>query len=245
MVKKAESFKNATDDLEQRKYEIVLDHIENKKSKFLDFLAGFFVSQIVTFLLGSFAWFCSIDDDDNIGPQFRTKGIYGDMSWGQAIKNAYVFDDWRHGKGGVFQGVAGLIAYFVAIYIGLQSAKRGTKNRASEILNEVDLFKYFGRGIAIKNLFKELGPDIYKIVSSLSEIDCGYFSRLISGKTEDTDYETCVAIIDGYLKSHPKEYEEIIKVIDEAVLPESIKKKYGKGKTVSFGAAKILSEIKR
>ena len=41
------------------------------------------------------------------------------------------------------------------------------------------------------------------------------------------NYERCVAIIRGYLKAHPEEYAEVIKVIDEAVLPEDIKKKYG------------------
>ena len=237
-------FKNATDNLERKKYEVVLNQTKNKKSEVLDFFAGFFTSQAVTFLLGSLAWFCSIEDNYDNGPQIRTNGIYGEISYVQAIKNAYIFDDWRHGKGGIFQGIAGLIAYFVAVYIGLQSAKRLEKQRASDILNGIDTLK-MGTGLGVKGLFKELGPNIYKILSSLSEIDRGYFGRLVSGKLEDVDYETCVSIIDGYLKSHPEEYEEIIKVIDEAVLPESIKKKYGKGKTISFGAARKIAEIKR
>ena len=244
MKETAKVLRTATDNLERKKYEVVLNHTKNKKSEVLDFFAGFFISQTVTFLLGSFAWFCSVDDNYDNGPQIRTSGIYGEMSYVQAIKNAYVFDDWRHGKGGVFQGIAGLIAYFLAVYIGMQSSKRLEKQRASDILTRIDNLK-MGMGLGVQRLFKELGPNIYKIVSSLSEIDGGYFGRLVGGKLEDTDYETCVAIIDGYLNAHKDEYEEIIKIIDEAVLPESIKKKSGKGKTISFNAASKLTEIHR
>ncbi len=81
---------------------------------------------------------------------------------------------------------------------------------------------------------------VNKMLKSLSKVDRGYFDNLAAGNLNDADYETCVAIVSGYLKSHPKEYNKVIAIVDEATLPPEIVKKYGKGKTISFAAAKAM-----
>ncbi|MBP5794851.1 MAG: hypothetical protein J6W41_02445 [Alphaproteobacteria bacterium] len=266
-AKRLAAAKKKNDDAEDKKQKKLtakkLGYVKKsiKGSSFGSFLKGFASAQTIAFVIGSLSFLVfqgrlvtaeeqyeanaehfgyghvNYDDYDDT----YDSGIYGDMSYGQAIKNAYLLDDWRKGEGGVFQGICGMLSILIALGVGVSNAKEknNEKNRkASEILKQLEQLKNYG--IDAPTLIKDLTPSINKILESLSKIDRGYFDNLIAGGLNKADYETCVAIVSGYLKSHPKEYNQVIAIIDEATLPPEIVKKYGKGKTISFAAAQAM-----
>lgn len=244
------------------KYEIAQNQLDAKlniisqndkslmqKPQLASFAKGFFVSSILGFLAGS-VFFLLNDGRDSTDypyghePGFTPHEIYGNMTYGQAIKNAYLLDDWRHGKGGIFQGMCGMFFVALSIIVGAGMAEEtGSDNekktaKAKKILKELEQLKDYG--IDVSELIKDLTPSIKKMLVSLSAIDRGYFDNLATGGLDKANYETCVAIVEGYLNSHPKEYNKVIEIIDEATLPAEIIKKYGKGKTISFAATQKL-----
>lgn len=235
-----------------KKLKIVSEHIPvfERDSKTESFVKGFFVGNAIFFMLGSLAFFYGKAGQAVARFHGRSGAadksiIYGNMSYEQAIKNAYLLEDWRNSEGGVFQGICGLLSVLISIGIGVRSIK--LEKRAAEeedtllaesVLKDLEILKDYG--VDVTALSKRLTPDIKKILESLSEIDRGYFNNLIAGGLNKADYETCVAIISGYLKSHPNEYNKILEIIDNATLPDAVKQKYGKGKTISFAAAQAL-----
>lgn len=234
---------------EKEQLENAAKKLHNKKLRkigpsvsFKDFLKLFFISQMVTFAIGNF-WYFLADDydgyDDGLDVYHNNAGGRKISYW-QAFKEAYGLDsEARSAK--VYYVT--LIVSCIVFVIGGYSVVSDGKDDRLRFLRTLEQLKDYG--VNVEQLLADMGPRTNKIISSLSKLDRGYFDNLARGGLNKAGYETCIAIVEGYLKSHPKEYEEIIKVIDEAVLPESIKRKYGKGKTVSFGAAKTLSEIKR
>lgn len=228
----------------------IFKQTSKKNSAFGDFLRSFFQVQVIAFLTGSMAFLFSgrtqfVDDYGNTtGGLFNNtlNEIYGDdMSYGQAIKNAYLLEDWRNGKGGVFQGVCGLLSMIIALSVATVAGAKKIKSnvfKSRNILLQLDKLKKYG--VDAKQLIESLEPSVVKLISKMSEKDRGYFDNLASGGLDKANYDTCVAIVSGYLKSHPKEYNKVIEIIDEATLPEAVKKKYGKGKTISFAAAQEL-----
>jgi len=231
-----------------KKLKIISENDKNlkQKSTFASFMKAFFTTNMIAFMTGSLAF--ALNDgkdatDYSLGhePLVSSHDIYGDMTYGQAIKNAYLLDDWRHGKGGVFQGLCGMFTIIMSIALASSFAsmtKDDNKKKTAEakkLLMELEQLKNYG--IDVPNLIKDLQPSITKILESLSEVDRGYFDNLSKGGLDKVNYETSVAIVSGYLKSHPKEYDKVIEIINEATLPEAIKKKYGKRKTISFAAA--------
>ncbi|MBP9999095.1 MAG: hypothetical protein KBT14_00160 [Proteobacteria bacterium] len=228
----------------------IFNQTSKKNSAFGDFLRSFFQVQVIAFLTGSMAFLFSgrtqfVDDYGNTtGGLFNNplNEIYGDdMSYGQAIKNAYLLEDWHNGKGGVFQGVCGLLSMIIALSVATVAGAKKIKSnvfKSRDILLQLDKLKKYG--VDAKQLIESLEPSVVKLISKMSEKDRGYFDNLASGGLDKANYDTCVAIVSGYLKSHPKEYNKVIEIIDEATLPEAVKKKYGKGKIISFAAAQEL-----
>lgn len=226
---------------------------------FSDFLRVFFPSQMTLFLLGSVAWLTAHhyqgSQDDNVfytaadqevadlSWETPTYWIYGDMSYGQAIKNAYLWDDFRNGKGGLFQGICGLLSILISVGIGTKrlkdTFKTNLKNAKTDFAQLEQLKDY---GIDAEKLINDMEPFIAKLVSKMSEIDRGYFDNLLAGGLDKANYETCVSIIAGHLKSNPEDYNKLVEIIDENTLPEKIRKKYGK--TISFGAAQAMKEVR-
>ena len=228
-----------------------------RNSGFSGFLSNFFASQMALFLLGSFAWLTShhhqgSQDDDvfytaadqevaDLSWEAPTYWIYGDLSYKQAVKNAYLWDDFRNGKGGLFQGVCGLLSILIAIGIGAKGLKDTFKtNLENAKIDFAQLEQLKDFGIDAKRLINEMEPFIAKLVSKMSEIDRGYFDNLLAGGLDKADYQTCIDIVAGHLKSNPEDYNKLVKIIDENTLPEKIRKKYGK--TISFGAAAAMRQ---
>lgn len=251
-AKKRQQMQDAAAELRGRKYLEVLKATGVTRNAFMGFVGGFARVNTIALVVGSLAFLFSARTqfEDEYGN--KTGGpwnnplneIYGDdMSYGQAIKNAYLWDDFRKGNGGLFQGICGLLSIMIALGVGLSDAVGSIKDKdylkkVKNIYNQLELLKDYG--IDAKKLIQDLEPEAKKLISKMSELDRGYFDNLLAGGLSKSDYETCVAIVSGYLKSHPKEYNNIIAIIDENTLPESIKKKYGKEKTISFGAAQAM-----
>ena len=227
---------------------------------FANFLGGFFISQMSFFLLGSIAWltshhhegtqdgeiFYTAADQEvaDLSWSTTTYGIYGDMPYGQAVKNAYLWDDFRNGKGGLFQGICGLLSILIAVGVGAKFAKDAVKtNLKNARIDFSQLEQLKDYGIDAEKLIKEMEPFIAKLVSKMSEIDRGYFDNLLAGGLDKADYQTCMDIVAGHLKSHPEDYNKLVEIIDENTLPESVRKKYGK--ILSFGAAQAMKDIKQ
>lgn len=260
-ARKKQKLQNATKELMGRKYWEVMKATGVKNKAFHGFVSGFAAANAVALLIGSFAWLMAWEHDKdavadyNANPNYYsadeipseadgpTYGIYGDMSYGQAIKNAYLWDDFRKGNGGLFQGICGLLSVVIALGAGASLALKNVKDKdylkkVKDIYDQLELLKDYG--IDAKKLVQGLEPEAKQIISKMSELDRGYFDNLLAGGMTKANYDTCVAIVSGYLKSHPKEYNNVIAIIDENTLPESIKKKYGKEKTISFGAAQAM-----
>lgn len=239
--------------LQLKKYVPVFNKVSSKNPAFRAFVRKFFLANVVSFLVGSTAFLFSgrTQYENEYGEKTGSlvnnplNEIYGDdMSYGQAIKNAYLWDDFRNDNGGLFQGICGLISMMIALGVGMTAATKTTKEnmkKAREVLWQLDHLRDYG--IDVNKLMKDMEPEIKKLVSKMSEKDRGYFENLLAGGLDGADYEICVNIIKGHLKSHPEDYDRLVAVIDENTLPESIKKKYGK--TISFGAAKSLKREDR
>jgi len=199
------------------------------------FLKGALIGQIIGFVLGSAVTGLDIAIGEEYNPNTNTWEGPRFNTYGEALRGAYGEDF-----------ASTLLNLFITCTVMTIIIAKDRKNKKDE-MNQVweDLRKITWSGVNVDEIMHRLGPSATKMLESFSAIDRKYFDHLANGGFDKANYETCVAIISGYLKSHPKEYEEVIKIVDEAVLPEWIKKKYGKGKTLSFGAAKALSEIKR
>ena len=238
--------------MQLKKLGAIFKQTSKKDSAFVTFVHNFAAVQTIAFLTGSMAFLFSgrTQYTDNYGD---TKGglfnnplneIYGDnMSYGQAIKNAYLLEDWRNGEGGVFQGVCGLLSMVIALSLATVAGAKKVKSnliKSKDILLQLDHLKDYG--IDAQKLIQEMEPFIAKLVSKMSEKDRGYFDNLLAGGLSKADYKTCIDIISGHLKSNPEDYNQLVAIIDENTLPESIKKKYGKGKTISFGAAQAMMQ---
>ncbi|MBO4480024.1 MAG: hypothetical protein J5742_00165 [Alphaproteobacteria bacterium] len=230
----------AQEKLEKKKERIVASGIQPLR---YSFLKGALIGQMVAFGLGNLMFGVDhVFNEDNgqyYPPRYHT--------YGEAIRNAYGAGDWKEDPYNVaidtFLNL--LITSIVMSIVVSENAKR-TKKEAKQLLGKIEGVQYRSTSIwDLEQKLADLNVDGNKILESLSEVDRSYFEKLAKGNWNEAGYEKCIAIIRGYLKSHKKEYEEIIKVIDEAVLPEDIKKKYGKGKVISFGAAQALSELKR
>lgn len=238
-----------------QKLRVVAKYSDIKKhNAFTAFLKEFATVQAVSFIIGSVAFlggkvldreYVPMDERD-IHTGYVAPIYGGSMSYSQAIKNAYLLDDWRHGNRGVFQGICGLLSLFLAYGFGTSEFKKQKKSdekKYGEILAQLESLKDYG--IDVPQLIQNLTPNMEKLISKMSEKDRGYFDNLVAGGLDKANYETCVAIVSGYLKSHPDEYNKVIEIIDEATLPETIKKKYGKGKTISFAAAQEMHKSNR
>ena len=256
--KKAEKLKKAKEKIQDKKIKIVSKNIKLTKNRptFREFLRGFFIGQMIAFLIGNIDYVFNIlgpeydngqwtsggrfwrgFDDQNLGRSLK-------VPYGEALKNAYGFGDLKD-ETVRFQVIANLILTILSLMLGTRFAIKNEKieknrkqEKANNILSHLEQLKDYG--IDVEQLIKDLTPSINKILESLSEIDRRYFDNLAAGGLDKAKYETCVAIISGYLKSHPKEYNKVIEIIDEATLPPEIIKKYGKGKTISFGAAQAM-----
>lgn len=245
--------------LQDMKRQVITSKSGGRAKQFGGFCAGTFVTFAVHFLLGSLAWWTSyehtgIDDNENfhsavdaenadLSWETPTHWIYGDMPYDQAIRNAYMWEDFRNGNGGLFQGICGLLSIAVSLFAGTYVArfvKQDQNKQAQEILDQLDSLKTYG--IDAKKVLNNLKPEVEQLVSKMSELDPGYMENLLSGGLTKASYETSVSIIGGFLKSHPDQYNRIVQIIDESTLPEEIVKKYGKGKTISFGAAQTMME---
>lgn len=208
------------------------------------FLKGVLIGQFVGIGLGSAVFgldeLSAGDWDPNTNSEVTP--VYN--SYGEAIRDAYGMGDWEDEP---FRAAVvtflNLLITCTVMGIIISKDRKSKKDEMNQVLE--DLRKITWSGVDVDEIMRRLGPSATKMLESFSAIDRKYFDHLAKGGFDKANYETCVAVISGYLKSHPKEYEEVIKIVDEAVLPEAIKKKYGKGKTLSFGAAKALSEIKR
>ncbi len=230
--------------LEKKKKRI----IARKIRPFLQYsvLRGALIGQIVGIALGSavFGLDKALEGDWDPNTNTETKARY--HTYGEAIKSAYGMGDWEDNPFGVgFDSFMNLLITCVIMGIIISKDTKDKKEKAKELFHAMEKLKV--NQIADNNLtslVENLNVDGDKILESLSRVDRSYFEAVAEGKI-NKNYERCVAIILGYLKAHPKEYEEVIKVIDEAVLPESIRKKYGAGKITSFAAAKTSLEIKR
>lgn len=243
--------------LQEKKQKVITSDLKNTSKRFAGFCAGTFVSFAVYFIVGSFAWWTSykhegVDDDTKFHSateaetgdyswETPTHRIYGNMSYDKAIRNAYLWEDLRNGNGGIFQGICGLLSIALSLYVGAfvaRGIKNDQKKRAQDILAQLDSLKTYG--IDAKKVLNNLKPEVEKLLSKMSELDPGYMENLLSNGLNEASYKTSVAIIGGFLKSHPDQYNKIIQILDETTLPEEIVKKYGKGKTISFNAAQTM-----
>ena len=242
--KKTQKMKTATQELVGRKGWEILKATGVQKRAFHGFVRNFALVNSVALLVGSAAWALSRHhegtDDDTIfhtaadietadfSYDSVTYGIYGDMSYVQAIKNAYLWDDFRNGKGGLFQGICGLLSILIALICGVGGAKEAIDDKTylekvRNIYKQLEILKDYGTDA--QKVMQNLEPMAKKLISKMSELDRGYFDNLLVGGLNKADYETCVGIIAGHLKASPEDYNKVVMVIDEATLPESIKKK--------------------
>lgn len=239
----------------------ILQKQDEKKSNVGIFLRRFWLANMIAFLSGSFAWFASKGEtvyDDKDGEMTGRKGdvimydaspfyhIYGDMSYTQAIKNAYAFEDLRNNKGGTFQAICGLMSVLLALGYGIAGTRKKTKEhklweRSKEKLHLIEELKIYG--INANKLLTELSDINLQILEKMSEMDRDYLNNLLSGGLSGANSDIVNAIISGALRSHPEDYDKILQVIDNNTIPFEIMKKYG-DKTVSFYMASVMAEKK-
>lgn len=69
------------------------------------------------------------------------------------------------------------------------------------------------------------------VVSRMSEAEAVYFEMLMDGRLEiienKTFYDMAVAIMEGWLRKHPKDMERVLTVFDRDSIPQGLMQKYG------------------
>ena len=209
-------------------------------------IKGALLGQIIGIMIGSA--FFGLDHlfEGEWDPNTNTETTARYDTYGEAIRSAYGMGDWEDDPFGAgFDTFMNLLITCVAMGIVVSRDAKDKKEKTNRLFRALEKMKNGCGTVELDRVIEELNIDVNKILESMSEKDRSYFESLAKGNLSTLNYERCVAIIRGYLKAHPKEYAEVIKVIDEAVLPESIRKKYGAGKITSFVGAKTLLEIKR
>lgn len=220
------------------------------------------LSQLVFFVLGSGAHYIDTHDSyweeeiDGVLNVHTPNDFYHGVSYGQAVKNAYLFDDLIHGnEGGAWQAIAGLVAILISLELGrrelkekfediesLKSERRHRWEYIDSVYSRLETLKEYG--VNVEHLIYGFKDYAAKLVSKMSEMDRGYLENLLNGGLENANWDVANAIVAGHLKSHPEDYNEIIKIIDESTMDPALVKKYGKGKTISFGAAAAMMSTK-
>ncbi|MDE6478388.1 MAG: hypothetical protein K2L94_04035, partial [Alphaproteobacteria bacterium] len=193
-------------------------------------------------------------DVDGVTNVHIPNDFYHGVSYGQAVKNAYLFDDFIHGNpGGTWQAIAGLIA----ILVTLELARRKTKDKFDDIpsvkrekdarnkyihdiYSQLEMLKDYG--VRTDDVISSLRGYAVKLVTKMSEMDRGYLQNLLNGGLENANWDVANAIVAGHLKSHPDDYNEIIKIIDAATMDPAIVKKYGRDGIMSWGAARAMMQ---
>ncbi len=168
-----------------------------------------------------------------------------EQSYASAMNDMWFMNDIIGASSERFLKIAAAIVVLgFALHIGV---KVGVARSAQDQKKINELYKYSellkNTGLTQRKILKCYSECGYTLLAKMSEMDRGYIENLLSGGLNNANFETAVAIIEGHLKSHPNDYAEIISIIDEATLPPEIVKKYGKGKTVSFGAAMAMNNI--
>ncbi len=259
--------------LEQDKKDIIREQLRPSHERAMagitpnaDGLREFMRVMGIGFLIGNAMWLASKIEPAPAGLNVTHLMYDEDMSYGQALKNAYFFDGVRGIKEdprGLMQSIAGLVVLIMAISSASKARSKAKSDASVEKFNfnsqvegiyaTLELLKQPGmsdrRDDAVKGY--DVGGGIARalekvgdgVLSKLSEKDRGYIDNLLAGGLNDVTYKTAVAIIQGHLQSHPQDYIEIIKVIDAATLPTEMNEKYGK--TISLGAAEAIVDAEK
>ena len=265
MVSKKETLNAAAEKLNTKKLRVADSVVPDKKMT-TPLRAGINAAiavNILGFALGTLAYSGAKmpDFDKPVKWEDREPGItsavYGELSYGQALKNAYLLDDMVHGRGGVFQGICGILVTLLSLGAGvgmyrstISDRRRHQQDRhilLQRVVDNVDALKNWvsiDKDI-LRRILDSLDGFATELVTKMSELDRDYLDSLVSGRMNGVSYNIASAIIAGHLKSHPEDYVRLVSVIDEATLPQDIVKKYGRGKTVSFGAARAMKELNR
>lgn len=74
----------------------------------------------------------------------------------------------------------------------------------------------------------KLNPVCKSIVENMASLYPVLFERLLSGNTRFASRDYAIAVISGYLKSHPDEFQRIMDVYVGETLPKSLVRKYAK-----------------
>ena len=216
--------------------------------------------QLVFFAIGSGAHYFDTHDEryetevDGVANVHTPHNWYKAASYGQAVKNAYLFDDFIHGNdGGTWQAITGLIAIVTSLELGrrkmkekfddietLDTERRNRWERIDVVYSRLEALKEYG--VNVEHMIVSFKDYASKLVSKMSEMDRGYLENLLNGGLENANWDVANAIVAGHLKSHPEDYNEIIKIIDQATLDPALVKKYGKDNVMSFGAASAMMQ---
>ena len=218
------------------------------------------VTQMALFAAGSALWAfdtASPMEEELGGVTYvrQEEAIYRGASYKQAIKNAYLFDDFRNGnEGGTWQAIAGLLAILISVGAGGRVVKKKihavpTKktdafirsSRINEIYINLEKLKEYG--VRTDVLIDGLGRCATTLVSKMSELDSQYLENLLDGGLETANWDVANAIVAGHLKAHPEDYNEIIKIIDESTMDQELVKKYGHGQVMSWEAAQVMRPL--
>jgi len=80
---------------------------------------------------------------------------------------------------------------------------------------------------ALSTLLK-IAPEV---VSNMSEAEAVYFEMLMDGHLEivenKTFYDMAIAVMEGWLRTHPKDMERVLTVFDRDSIPQELMQKYG------------------
>lgn len=209
------------------------------------------LAQATLLLLGSAVWTLGLflsEDMSNVYPHldFSEEKNWVDQSYGDAMKDLWFMNKLATLPKERMVQIIALFATVGLIYSIVRLNKEVKKDKNFTIdqlyLHSETLKQYGLSSKDIEECYKRCGD---LIISKMSEMDRGYVENLLVGGLNNANYETVVAIVEGHLKAHPDDYQQIIQIIDEATMPPELVKKYGKGKTISFGAAQVMSDMSK
>lgn len=243
----------------EKKYNAVSSMVgpmrHNTQSYVVNGVAATLFANLVFFAMGSAAWSLrnsvatGADGTTAVTPGLTNK-IYGDTSYAQAVKNAYMFDSVSDGRGGMFQALCGTIAVLFSICAGVGIARTSKQiaqmihdDKIRAMIDDVDKLAMPGLSRdAIAHIVACVADYMPHIIANMAAIDRKYMDNLAAGGLNDADFQVASAIVAGHLKTHPADYQKIISIIDSATLPAHLMSD-GKN-TLSFVAARAMGRVR-
>ena len=200
--------------------------------------AAFMVAVAVEIGLGSLLWMWgNVDGSDAAKPKEYRREYLVSLKNAYNVTNLFDGDKWKrkeHDRASdATETLFAILLLIAALEIGRRHvkddeivAKRTLKVNISTGVMD-DLYNIKTGHVWSPGLLWNMHPVSRAVIKHLSSQDSMRFNALLKGKVHRASRDYTMAVIRGYLETHPDELQKVLDVYEEESLPKSLLRKYG------------------